>query len=275
VTALADLHEFVNRATGGNSGAPEYISWRKVARVAGAAAATPIAGQRTSMWEYEGSPSHGAVPAGSAVYPDNTTAGGLQQTDPGGGRQKWLASALVASTAPCSVKGYDRIAQFGGLSSTVTTAQTVNLTPTRYTNGLGNRIYVEINTQIGATGTTITAAYHNQANASKTTQAVTFGATNNREAQRWIELSLAAGDTGVISVESVTVLASTTTAGAFSVVIGHPLETFCCTSLGVADCKSYLDGFKEILTDACLSFWFLPSGATVPDFDGDIFMLER
>ncbi len=268
MTAFADVHELINRATGGNSGSPEYISWGKVSRVSGAAAAAPIAGQRTSLWEYEGSPSHGAAPAGSAVYPTNATAGALQQTDPGGGRQKWLLSSLVSSTAAGTVKLYDRLAQFGGLSGTNTGAQTVNLTPTRYTSGAGNRIYVEINTAVGASSTTITAAYHNQANASKTTQAVSFGNTNFKEAQRWIELSLASGDTGVISVES-------GTAGAFSVVVGHPLETYCCPGLAVADRKSYLDGPKEILTGACLAFWYVATTATAPQFDGDIFACER
>jgi len=277
MTAFADLHEVVNRSTGGNNGNPQYVEWFKQSRVSGAAAATPIAGQRISLWEYEGAPSHGAAPAGSAVYPTNTTQGCLQQTDPGGGRQLWLQAALASASSGGTLKLYDRLAQFGGLSGTTTTAQTVNLNAiTRYTNGSGNRIYVEINTQIGATGTTITASYTNQAGTSgQTTTAVTFGATNNREAQRLIELTLAAGDTGVQAVASVTVLATTGTAGAFSVIIAHPLETFGVPAIAVPDSKSYLDGYKEIVAGSCLAWWFLPTGTTAPIFDGDLFMVER
>jgi hypothetical protein len=275
MTAFADLHELVNRMTGGNSGSPEFLNWHKESRVGGAAAAAPIAGFPLSTWQYEGSPSHGAAPTGAAVYPDNTTQGGIKQTDPGGGRQKWLLSAFAVATAPGVLTLWDRLAQFGGLSGTSTGAQSVNLTPTRYTSGAGVRAFLEINTQIGASNTTIAMAYHNTASAAKTGASVSWGATNRREAQRWLELSLAAGDTGIQSVESVTAAATTGTVGDFAVVLARKIASFPISAVTRGFPRTFLDALPEILTDACLFFTFMPSTTTVPVFEADIFMSER
>lgn len=103
MTAIADLSDLVNRLTGGASGTPDPRWFFKVARHDGAAVtAVPIAGRPYSLWRYDGSPGPGAAPT-SWANPDNTTNGGLEQADPGGGRQKWLtqfgASGLVRVAA--------------------------------------------------------------------------------------------------------------------------------------------------------------------------------
>jgi hypothetical protein len=154
MTALADLSDVLNRMTGGNSGTPENIWWHKQARVAGVAATAPIAGRPASLWTYDGQPSGGVAPTTVAV-PDNTTTGGLKQTDPGGGREKWLIGGAVTGSVPGELILYDRLLHIGGLSGTVTTAQTVGGSLTRYTDGVGNMVWAEIYTIIGASSTTI------------------------------------------------------------------------------------------------------------------------
>jgi hypothetical protein len=52
---------------------------------------------------------------------------------------------------------------------------------------------------------------------------MTFGATNHREASRIIFMPLNVGDKGVTAVASVTLAASTLTAGAFGVTLLYPL----------------------------------------------------
>lgn len=265
MSAFADLHEVVNRLSGGNSGNPEFLNMHKEPRVASAAAATPIAGQPISLWEYEGQPSHGAVPGTTVAYPDNTTQGGWKQTDPSGGRQKWMTAFGGVVGTPGTLVLYDRLAHISGLSGTVTTAQTVSASAiTRYTNGSGNFIAYEIYTQIGATGTTITADYTDDSgNSGQTSQATTIGATNNREAQRLHLMSLAAGDIGVRAVNTVTVLATTGTAGNFGIIIGHVLGMLTIPVAAAADIRSFMDGaMPEILTDACLAWYFVPQATT-------------
>ena len=166
MTALTDLSDLVNKATGGNSGTPENLWFHKQARVGGAAATAPIAGRPASLWTYDGQPAAGATPTSAAIC-DNTTNGGLKQTDPGGGRQKFLYGAWATGLVAGTLVLYDRLLHIGGLSGTTATAQNVQTTTpspalTRYTNGSGNMAWAEIYTIIGTTGSTITMSYVDQ-----------------------------------------------------------------------------------------------------------------
>lgn len=277
MAAIASLSDLVNRLTGGSSGTPESIWFHKQARVAGASAPALLAGRPTSLWRYDGSPSAGVAPT-TVANPDNTTAGGLKQADPGGGRQKWMTSAWLTGLNPGTLVLYDRLLHIGGLSGTNTGAQTVGGSLTRYTNGLGNFVFVEIYTAIGATPTTVTMSYTDQGGASgNTSPAVVIGGTNHQGAERAILLPLAAGDTGVQAVASVTVLASTGTAGNFGVVVGHPLAVFDINNSGLGGGRSFaqgLPGLPEILTDACLAWLWIPQSTAAPEITGGVAFVE-
>jgi len=161
----------------------------------------------------------------------------------------------------------DRLSHQGGLSATTTGAQTTNLPTaalTRYTTGDGVMIGVTIHTAIGATATTITASYTNQAGTSgRTTPLVTFGGTNFNAALRMVLLPLASGDTGVRAVASVTLAASTLTAGNFGVTLFKPLGLLSLESSSnqqVLDLftGNFIGGLPEILGDACLNLLYIP-----------------
>ena len=269
MAAIADLSDFVNRATGGNNGSPESIIGFKDARVDAAAAAAPIAGRMTSLWMYEGQPSGAAAP-GAVAAPVNTTTGGLIQTDPGGGRTKRMTGFYVCCNQTGTAILYDRLLHISGLNGTTTPgAQTVGGTLTRYTDGIGNQIWVEIYTQIGASATTITASYTDQGSASgQTTTATAIGGTGLREAQRIIPLPLATGDYGVQAVASVTLAATTGTAGDFGVTVAHPLAPGNIDVIAAGQWVDLLRGVGpiEIKTDACLALAFLANTTTVPFF---------
>lgn len=140
----------------------------------------------------------------------------------------WLPR--IASTAEWAENGYllyDRLSHQGGLDGTVTTEQTTNLPTaalTRYTDGVGVMAALEIYTQIGSTATTATINYTNQAGtAARTSKAIVFGGTNRRNVTCFLMFPLQDADTGVRSVEGVTLAASTLTAGAFGVTLFKPL----------------------------------------------------
>lgn len=265
MTALADLSDIVNRLTGGNSGTPQHIFSFLDGRVQSAAATAPVASRWTSLWRYNQTDgANGGLPAAVAA-PDRTTVGALPITNPGGGREQWLLGVEAALSQPCTVMLYDRLLHKGGLSGTVTTAQTVGGTLTRNTGGVGNQIWVEIGTIIGTTATTITASYTNQAGTSgRTTKAVAIGGTGLREAERFIPLPLADGDTGVQAVASVTLAASTTTAGDFAVVVVRPLAIApnSANQPNVRDLIAGLPAVRKIDTDACLVWAVLASATT-------------
>lgn len=268
MTAIADLNDLINRMTGGNSGTPENLFVAIDNRIDSAAATATIAGKWSSLWRYNKSRGgSGAVPS-TPVAPDNATRGGLMQTDPSGGREKWLLGQACISNAAGAMLLYDRLLHDGGLSGIVTTAQTVGGTLTRNTGGEGNQIWAEIYTQIGASATTITASYTNQAGTSgRTTKTVAIGNTGNREGERMLPLPLQDGDTGVRSVESVTLAASTGTAGNFGITIMKPLGIGLISGVALGYWRDYvagLPGLPKIDTDACLCLAFFANSTAAP-----------
>ena len=206
-----------------------------------------------------------AVPAFTApttpVVPTSATAGSFGQNNPATGQLSLIGSRVCGSSTGAVIV-CDRLSHQAGLSGIVTTAQTTNLPTaalTRYTSGDGVMIGITIYTAIGATATTITASYTNQAGvAGKITQAMAFGGTGFNTASRLILLPLASGDTGVRSVESVTVLATTGTAGNFGVTLFKPLYFASIESLTLNNQPTgFLNGcsgggIPSIVNDACL-----------------------
>lgn len=276
MAAIADLSDLVNRMTGGASGTPENLWLQKQPRRAGAAPATPIAGRWISLWMYDGQPAAGAAP-GAVAVPTNATNGSLKQADPGGGREKWLVGLGLAGLAPGTVMLYDRLLHISGLNGTTTTAQAVGGTLTRYTNGVGNMIAIEIYTQIGATGTTVTAEYTDQGGtASQVTPTIVIGNTGFREAERMLWFPLASGDSGVQAVANVDLLATTGTAGDFGVTVAHPLGYAEIAATGMGPWRSFIDGqgIVEIETGACLALAFLANGTGLIDLMGAVSMVE-
>lgn len=174
--------------------------------------------------------------------------------------QYWLAQIGIKFGQAAGLIVSDRLSHQGGLSGTTTGAQTTNLPTaalTRYASGAGVCIGIHIYSAIGSTATTLTASYTNQAGtAGRTTQAIPFGGSNRNTAGLFFPLPLQDGDTGARSVESVTIAASTATAGAFGVVLYKPL---CMIPGGVTmDLAGFEDEMwrggrmVEVLPDACL-----------------------
>lgn len=204
----------------------------------------------------------GATPTTAAV-PSRTILGALGQKN-GVGR---LCVGDYKSITGITAGGgmmllMDRLSHQGGLDGTVTSAQTTNLPTaalTRYTTGDGVLAAIEIYTGVGATPTTLSVSYTNQAGtAGKISPDTVLGGTGYSAAQRFIPIPLASGDTGVRSVESVTVLASTGTAGNFGILLFKPLTIFptkC--DITPSHFNALIQGgcqLPKVETDACLQF---------------------
>lgn len=275
---LTDLSDIINRVTGGNNGSPEHLFFFKDARIGAGAATATIAGRLASLWQYNGYPAGGAIP-GAAAVPTNATAGALMQTDPGGGRDKWLLGMAGSSLNAGTLILYDRLLHCGGLSGTSASAQTVGGTLTRNTGGKGNQIWVEIYTQIGTTGTTVTASYTNEAGATgRTTVATVIGGTGFREATRIIPLPLQSGDTGVRAVASITLAATTGTAGSIGVTVVNPLVVAPLGVVGVGSIRDLIAGLPGLIaveTSACLALAWLANGTAAPQVFGSLHFCEK
>jgi hypothetical protein len=275
MAALTDLSDALNKLTGGASGTPEAIFPFKDGRV-GSAAAVTVAGRFSSLWQYNGArPTHGDPPGGTARNPTRATNGAVGQADPGGGRQKWLtAMHAMGTTALGTLIMFDRLADISGLVGNVNTPQSITgLSVTRYTGAesAGNEIWVEIFSAIGSTATTISASYTNQdGTAGRTTQLTAIGGTGLQEVQRFIRLPLQQGDTGVRSVESITLTATTGTAGDIGVVIARRLAIANIYGVGLGIVRDFITGHPgppEIKTGAALFFAWLAASTTPPQLD--------
>ena len=216
----------------------------------------------------------------TAVVPTGTTTGALGQQNGSGTLAIMGGNFSVA--APGVYLVCDRLSHQGGLSAIVTSAQTTNLPTaalTRYTDGAGVMVGLTIYTAIGSTGTTVTASYTNQAGtAGRTTPDTVFGGTNFNGAGRIILLPLQEGDTGVRSVQSVTVLATTGTAGNFGVTLFKPLYPLLFNAYGDArPCNFFGNasgGIPEVVDDACL-FMLTNTNSTVNAISGTLDFVDH
>lgn len=282
MAALTDISDLINRSTGGSSGTPQNVFWHKTNRVAGVAATVLIAGRMASLWRYDGQPAGGAVPTSGAV-PTNTTVGALPFTSAGGGRESHLTQAWCTGFNAGTLILYDRLFHVGGLSGTVTTAQAVQGSPaspalTRNTGGVGNMVFAEIYTQIGTTAQTITMDYTDDAgNDGSTSVATGIGTATARTVSRVIMLPLASGDRGVRAVNTVTLSATTGTAGNFGITIAKPLAYLGVGAPGAPSWRDFVSGLPGIPTieaAACLSLLWVPATTAVPDLFGGYSIVE-
>ncbi len=249
-------------------------------------ATTTIAGRLYDLWRT--AVPVGAVPTTPAA-PDRTLLGALGQHNPGVSQALGILAARFSALNPGQYIIADRlshtagIAGSGGLSATVTTAQGAPNLPTaaltRYTSGVGVWAAITIYTQIGTTATTVSVSYTNQAgDPGRISPLVPFGATGFREANRCIVLPLQGADTGVRSVETVTVTATTGTAGLFGITLFRPLFVICVPdtsgvlSAGGLITGSTFGGVAEIEDDACLFPLAMMAGASA--FGSGALLLE-
>jgi hypothetical protein len=278
---LTNLSDIINRCTGGGNGNPQNIFVYKDARVGTAAATATVAGRMSSLWTYNGAPAGGATPPSTAEQPTSATAGSLLQVSPSAGMQQWLLGATGTSLSAGTLIVYDRLAHISGRSGTSATAQTINLSAARYTGSeaAGTVMWAEIYTLVGTTTVNLTASYTNEnGTQGRTSQAVAFGGTGLREVTRLVPMALASGDRGVQSVESVTLSATTGTAGNWGVTLARPLLVM---PLGVAgtgavrDLIAGLPGIVEIKPNACLSLAWLANGTVSPQIFASLHMIDK
>jgi hypothetical protein len=256
VAALADFDEYLTKL-----GAP-----REKIPVAKAASVGIGAGRMVDMWP--SSPLPGVAPT-TGVAPTNATAGSLLQQD-GGTEQTFMMGGELGFANGTAIL-CDRLSHQGGLSGTVTTVDVTTNLPTaaltRYTTGADVHLGITVYGLIGGTGTTITCKYTNQAGTGgQVTPLRVIGGSGFREVQRFLPIPLASGDTGIRSVESSTLTATTGTAGNFGYTLYKPLVAFSVDRQNSNVFFNILDGgmsggMPEIMDGACL-FWLMTAAAS-------------
>jgi hypothetical protein len=183
--------------------------------------ANATAGQIHSLWRSNGFPTLGAIP-GAAAYCNHTTDGSWPLPTPGAGEKLYLAKLSGANSVTGQLLVADRLAAMGGLSGASAAEQTVNLDiagPAAAgrcsSDGAGVLWGLEWYSDTGSTAVTATIKYTNDLNQDSRTTTVALAAT--RRASTFLPILPNTSDARIKSIQSVTLSATTGTAGSFGV----------------------------------------------------------
>jgi len=248
--------------------------------IAKASITNAAAGQIHSLWRATGQPAQAAIPAAAAT-PDRTTLGALGQTNPGGSNVAYIALAtLQNNNSGGGIFIYDRVGHMGGLSGTLLTAQTVNVSVAALAaarRGLANlseiEWFLEWYTDTGATASNATINVTYGDDTSENLPVIAVGGTVR--ASRMIQILPGTAGKYIKIVNTVTLSASTGTAGSFGVTAVRRLAE---CPLGFANTPNALDwaqiGMPVIPNDACLAFGLRCANATTGTLAGMVRLVE-
>jgi hypothetical protein len=162
----------------------------------------------------------------------------------------------------------DRLWHNSGLSVTTTTSQTVNSVtwPARdsngSTNGVGVYVGLEISAATGAGAATPTISYTDESGNSGATGSMQVAYAASSITGTFYPFTLAAGDTGVRSVQSCT-LGVSMTSGSISLVAYRPIATIELTVAGLPNAVDVLTSGMPRLYDTSVPFiLYIPQTTT-------------
>lgn len=232
-----------------------------------ASLANAAAGQYHSLWRATGQPGQGAIPGAAAVC-DNTLLGSFgfaQQTAPATTYGAWMNA--VCSNSAQLVEIHDRLMHMGGLNGTLATAQTVNLdlNANLATANLDVRKgdanfsdvqwWLEWYGDTGGTAVTATVAVTYNDGTSGNLTGISLAATRRISQMIPLNGSIPAAAAGkfIRDVDSVTLSATTGTAGSFGVTATRPRLTMPCPLANMMQTFDWAAlGLPEIFNSSCL-----------------------
>lgn len=216
---------------------------------------------------------------------DETTGNGTQIFGlPHGGNVSALTKHIlnvsaitgVATGVPGQLMLVDMQGYYPGINMNVATAQTLTGSPTlRYTNGAGVRPFLVVTATTGATAHNVALSYTNQAGTAGRALPVTVACTASAITPHITHagtaannygpfLPLASGDTGVQSVQTVTISAASGS-GTGALVLARPLLTIPLTTVSVAterDLLNQIPSLPRVFDGACLTWLYFAGAAT-------------
>ena len=251
------------------------LASRPITPIYKASATAKAAGSFQSLWRTAGFPTVGNIPAsGNGEIPTKNTVGALNFTNAVVGKDLYLGKLGLQGSTAGTFMLYDRLWVNSGLDGTVTTAQTFTMPSlTRHTDAVGVEAYLEIYTATGSTAVTATINYTNSDGVSGRTGTASIVAAP--AVGQMFPFSLASGDEGVKSIQSVTLSATTGTAGNFGLTL---LKRKAEIPLPSANIGTVLDavslGLPPILNDSCLAFMVLTTATNTGNVTGTTCIIE-
>lgn len=241
---------------------------------------TMVAGRPHSTFYLAGMPGAAVAPSpGMAGAALTTYAGQIPFTNPVSGNSylsRFQGQATIAGTLLLC----DRLWHQSGISVTTTTAQTINSVawPARdiagSTNGDGVYIGLEISTATGAGAATPSISYTNQAGTSGKTGSMIVTYAASSVAGTFYPFGLAAGDTGVRSIQTVT-LGVSMTSGAIHLVAYRVLARLELTAAHTPNAiDAITSGFPRLYDNTVPFIIFLPSTTTTSNISAQMIVSQ-
>ena len=245
------------------------ITWDK------ASFSSQVVGQYSSLWRATGVPAQGAIPA-AAEYCTKELTGAIGFDNQTGPATSYLAyHTLICSNGNTNLEIHDRLAHMGGLNGTLLTAQTVDIDLSTINGGgavpaerLGDANYSDVMwflewyTATGATSSNATVNVTYDDGSTGNLAAIAIGGTAIAASQ-CRQLVSAVNGKFIRGVNTVTLSASTGTAGSFGVTATRPRAAM---SVPIANKVEVFDwaqlGFPEIPNNSCLAGMLLSTGTS-------------
>lgn len=245
------------------------ITWDK------ASFSSQVVGQYSSLWRATGVPAQGAIPA-AAEYCTKALTGAIGFDNQTGPATSYLAyHTLICSNGNTNLEIHDRLAHMGGLNGTLLTAQTVDIDLSTINGGgavpaerLGDANYSDVMwflewyTATGATSSNATVNVTYDDGSTGNLAAIAIGGTAIAASQ-CRQLVSAVNGKFIRGVNTVTLSASTGTAGSFGVTATRPRAAM---SVPIANKVEVFDwaqlGFPEIPNNSCLAGMLLSTGTS-------------
>lgn len=222
-----------------------------------------VAGLPHAFWRSSGFPAAAAAGPANGSGQANTSATQGALTLPSQVNTSYLSGFDCCGTTQGTLMLFDRVAEWG-VNAAVNTAQSMSAVtlPTRATSWTDMQLWLEVETALGATQTgNITIAYTDQGNAAGSTTLGQMAAS--APIGRASAVPLAAGDTGVRSVTTVTLTTAST--GKFNAVLRKQLGSINIVGTGDSRNLGYPETDLEIIgSAACLELLWMPGTTNVP-----------
>lgn len=245
---------------------------------------TQTVGLASSFWGVAGLPGAGTLHSGAATVCNNTTVGGLNYTNPVGGAKTHLAKLAVVAGGVQSYEIHDRLAHRFSLSGIITTAQAVDLDllAMAATSNLAERKgkddysgvqwWLEWSTATGSTAVTATVnVTYNDGSSGNV--AVSLAASMS--AGRMVPIVSAVAGLYIRDVNTVTLSATTGTAGLFGVVATlQRTEMFVASANQQAIFDWAALGFPVVYDSSCLFFIGITSAVTTQAPSGAVTLVQ-
>lgn len=243
-------------------------------------------GQMYSLWYTAGNPGAATASApGLAGAAMTSVAGQIPFTNPASGNSylaRFAASASVAGTLILC----DRLWDNSGIVVTTTTAQTINSAawPARSSdgtvNGEGVMVALEVQTATtnAAVNTTMSISYTDSngtaSNTGNVGSAIPLAFPATAVAGTFVPFGLAAGDTGIRSIQSVT-LAVSLGAGAVKLVAYRELARLEITAANIGNAiDAITSGFPRLYDNTVPFLVWVPTATTAVQIQGQMIVTQ-